>query len=176
MLAAETISLVSIICAPIGGFSRANFTIPEDSGAPSCINNCTSSALVSGQCAESNLTCQCTSPNYLNSLGPCSHALCSAADNAAFTKYAYATCATVGGIGPYNISQIQGYLLYTVPNGTAPAVPLLNSTSSSATTVMSTPSATIVPFTGAAIRISGTIRERWEMVLIVTTIGLVLMW
>ncbi|MCJ1377438.1 hypothetical protein MMC17_000533 [Xylographa soralifera] len=94
----------------------------------------------------------------------------------AFTTHSYATCATVGGVGPYNVSQIQGYLLYTVPNGTAPAVPLLNATASSATAGPSALSATIAPFTGAAGGMAGTLWEWPGFVTVVATIGLVLSW
>ena len=43
----------------------------------------------------------------------------------------YATCAAVGGSGPYNAFLIGGYLNYWVSNGVPQSVPLENSTSTS---------------------------------------------
>ena len=62
-----------------------------------------------------------------------------------FTAAAEAACAPVGGSGPYNASQIGGYLNYTVPNGTAPYVPLLNSSATASSTA-----SPVSTFTGGA--------------------------
>lgn len=83
----------------------------------------------------------------------------------AFTLASEALCtAGVGGNSPYNVSQVGGYLNYTIPKGTAPAVPLLNST------VPSTPT---VPFTSGAACV---VRPGWEALKVFgLVIGTVLM-
>lgn len=136
-------ALAAIVCSAFGGVQSSVYK-ERYPNIPDCANNCTSTAIVATNCKFGNTTCACTAPNFINAFGPCVAAACSEADQNAFNSQAQASCDAVGGNGPYNASQIGGYLNYTNPNGTAPPVPLLNST---ATNTTATPP---ISFTGAA--------------------------
>ncbi|MCJ1319980.1 hypothetical protein MMC15_005316 [Xylographa vitiligo] len=79
----------------------------------------------------------------------------------AYNAVAASECAPVGGLGPYNVSQIQGYMEYTIPNGTAPPVPLIGNNTNSTATGVDVPRPTVTTFRGSA---QGRGERAWNLI------------
>lgn len=175
-------------------------------------NNCTSSGLRFSGCQGDNTTCICKNPSFANAYGPCVESICNASDIAgmlsptslftifgrfSITKsvskkkdtvsFFTSGCASVGGIGPFNASDIQGFLSFTGPNRTLPYYPPFytpenatlaingtNATSATNTTnVTYSSSPPIAPFNSAAASTMMGHYSRWSMLGLIGAIMLV---